>query len=254
MSDTVSTSSETGGAETGDARAHLLHRARNYPYAAPEHSYIYTAEGIRAFDPDARAGRTPVLAIGSNRAPERLKQKFGHDPAHSIPVQRARLHNFDVVFSAHITSYGAVPAMLQVSPGTAVEIWVTWLSDDQLPVMHETELGAANYHYAELAGVKLQMEDGKVERSAFAYISQRGHMVHEGRALALADVPAAGRRYAAATTGEALEHVRARVGAHDHVSDDWIARLVEDPAYRRGVTDTIAADCIAMQHPFRIIE
>lgn len=249
MSDTASTRSEPDA-----ARAHLLHRARNYPYAAPEHSYIYTHEGIRAFDPAERAGRTPVLAIGSNRAPERLAQKFGHDPAHRIPVQRAVLHNFDVVFSAHITGYGAVPAMLQVSPGTAVEIWVTWLDAAQLPIMHETELGAANYHFAELPGVKLVMEDGKLERSVHAYVSQRGHYVHNGRALALADVPARGRRYAEARTADALEHVRARVAAHDHAPDDWVARLVEDPAYRARVTEVIAADCVGLQHPFRIIE
>jgi hypothetical protein len=249
MSDTASTSTDRD-----DPRAHLLHRARNYPYAAPERSYIYTGEGIRAFDPEARAGRTPVLAIGSNRAPERLKQKFGHAAHHEIPVQRARLHHFDVVYSAHITSYGAVPAMLQVSPKTAVEIWVTWLDAEQLEIMHETERGAANYHYAELPGVHLKMEDGKVERSIFAYVSQRGHLVHRGRPLALADVPASNRRYAQATTAEALEHVRERVAAQDHHPDDWVARLVEDSPYRTTVTERISQDAIALQHPFRIID
>jgi hypothetical protein len=250
MSDTASTRSK-GAAR--DPRTDLLHRARTYPYPAPEHSYLYTDQGIRAFEPDARAGRTPVLAIGSNRAPERLRQKFGHADHHMIPVQRARLHHFDVVFSAHITSYGAVPAMLQVSPKTIVEIWVTWLDAEQLEIMHQTELGAANYHFAELSGVRLQMEDGKVETATYAYVSQRGHLMHQGRALALSDVPASGRRYPAATTAQALEHVRARVEADDHPPDDWVARLVDDPTYRAGVTERIATDSIALQHPFRII-
>jgi len=236
------------------ARAHLLHRARNYPYAAPAHSYLYTEDGIRAFDPAARDGRTPVLAIGSNRAPERLKQKFGHAAHHVIPVQRARLHHFDVVYSAHITSYGAAPAMLQASPNTAVEIWVTWLDDEQLAIMHQTERGAANYHYAELPGVKLQMEDGRVERSAYAYVSTRGHYLHRGRALALADVPATGRRFAEARTGDALEHIRARVGASDLDADAFVVKLVDDANYRRGVTERIAEDAVPLQHPFRIIE
>lgn len=248
MSDTASTSSEES------ALAHLLHRARNYPYAAPEHSYLYTEDGIRAFEPEAREGRTPVLAIGSNRAPERLKQKFGHAAHHVIPVQRARLHHFDVVYSAHITNYGAAPAMLQASPNTAVEIWVTWLDDEQLAIMHETERGAANYHYAELPGVKLQMEDGRVERSAYAYVSTRGHYLHQGKPLALADVPATGRRFGQARTGDALEHIRARVGATDLDPDAFVVKLVEDAAYRTQITEQIAEDAIPLQHPFRIIE
>ena len=55
MSDTASTSSEES------ALAHLLHRARNYPYAAPEHSYLYTEDGIRAFEPEARGLRVTGL-------------------------------------------------------------------------------------------------------------------------------------------------------------------------------------------------
>lgn len=254
MSDTASTRPEGGGAGGEDAAlAELLHRAREYPYAAPAHSYIYTADGIRAFDPAACAGRTPVLAVGSNRAPERLYQKFGHAAAHTIPVQRARLDHFDVVYAAHIAGYGAVPAMLQSSPGTRVEIWVTWLDDAQLGIMHETEIGTAHYRYARLPGVRLQMADGTLARTAYAYVSQRGHMLHEGRALALAAVPAERRRFPAASTAEALEIVRHRMGATDHDPDGFVARLVRDPDYRARVTETLSATAVAFQHRYEIL-
>ena len=121
-----------------------LSRARGYPYSIPERSFVYRDRGIGDFDPALLAGRTPVLAIGSNQSPQRLVQKFGHDASHVIPVQRARLADFDVVYSAHIASYGAVPAMLQTCAGAAVHVAVTWLDDTQLEIMHASEITAAN--------------------------------------------------------------------------------------------------------------
>ena len=78
-----------------------LHRARNYPYDFPAHSFTYRDGALGDFEPALTDNRTPVLAIGSNQSPQRLAQKFGHDASHVIPVQRAQLADFDVVFSAH---------------------------------------------------------------------------------------------------------------------------------------------------------
>ena len=110
----------------------IVARARDYPYPIPPESFIYTDDGPQPFTSDSVEGRTPVLAIGSNQSPIRLSQKFGHDARHTIPVQRARLSGFDVVFSAHIAAYGSVPAMLQVSPEATVSIAITWLDEEQL--------------------------------------------------------------------------------------------------------------------------
>ncbi|MCK5621123.1 MAG: hypothetical protein KAJ11_02450, partial [Alphaproteobacteria bacterium] len=87
-----------------------LDRARGYPYAIPEASYVWRAGEVAAFDPAMRKDRTPVLAIGSNQSPRQLTRKFGDEG--EIPVQRARLRDFDIYYSAHITGYGSVPAML----------------------------------------------------------------------------------------------------------------------------------------------
>ena len=61
-----------------EQQADILHRARNYPYTAPTDSYTWENGAERPFKPEDRVGRVPVLAVGSNRAPERLAQKFGH--------------------------------------------------------------------------------------------------------------------------------------------------------------------------------
>jgi hypothetical protein len=116
-------------------RSEILAAARDYPYEIPRRSFVYSKRGLLDFDPGLCDRRTPVLAIGSNQSPARLAQKFGHDAAHVIPVQRATLRNFDVVYSAHISRYGAVPAMLQTSQGASVTVAVTWLDDAQLGIM-----------------------------------------------------------------------------------------------------------------------
>src|SRR3546814_1587568 len=65
--------------ETDDA---LLRPAKGYPYAAPAGSYLYRDGASKplegSLDPDLMAGRVPVIAHGSNRAPEQLHRKFGH--------------------------------------------------------------------------------------------------------------------------------------------------------------------------------
>lgn len=238
--------------EDADAVARRLARARGYPYAIPQQSYVYRDSGPGAFDPDLTRARTPVLAIGSNQSPERLAQKFGHDASHVIPVQRARLEDFDVVYSAHVASYGAIPAMLQVSPGARVAVAVTWLDDTQLEIMHETEIAAANYGFAALEDVRVHLDTGEVEERAFAYVSSRGHLAHDGAPVALAAIACEGRRYPALSTAEMLERVRARV-APDLDADAFVHRLVDDAGYRAEVTRRIAEDAVAFAHPLRML-
>lgn len=235
-------------------RAHLLHRARNYPYEAPHDSYTWDSGVVRAFSPADTAGRTPVLAFGSNRAPERLHQKFAHLGDHLIPVQKAWLNDFDVVYAAHITSYGAVPAMLQRAAGVRVEIAVTWLDEDQLPVMHDSEMAVANYVYARLNDVELSLDGGEVRDHAYCYVGTRGHLLSDRReALSLLAVHGECRSSPGISTGEALELVRARV-APGMGEDEFIFRLVGDHSYRQSITENISADAVPFGYPVEVIE
>ncbi|MEC9185370.1 MAG: hypothetical protein VX930_13935, partial [Pseudomonadota bacterium] len=138
-------------------RASRLARARGYPYPYPGRSYVWQSGDVTDFDLGLTEGRTAVLAVGSNRAPSRLDQKYIGKYEVPIPVQHARLKDFDIVYAAHLTRYGSVPAMLQRAPGTTVELAVTWLDDEQLEIMHATEGG---YYYAEIEGVDLTYDDG----------------------------------------------------------------------------------------------
>lgn len=230
-----------------------LARARDYPYPLPHHSYHWRGGAVFDFDPALTAGRTPVLAVGSNQAPAQLTRKFGHDPAAEIPVQRCHLKNFDTVYSAHIASYGSVPAMLQTAPGATVTLFVNWLSQDQLPVMHETELGAGNYHYGRLDDIELTLEDGGgALQSVHAYISRRGHVMVDGDAVALAVVPAKGRKRPARTTAQMLELAHARL-ASGQTLDGFILRLIDDAPFRCQCVAALAADAGAFSAPYAIV-
>ncbi|MEX2617111.1 MAG: hypothetical protein WD767_13525 [Alphaproteobacteria bacterium] len=234
-------------------RIAALARARDYPYPLPNRSYTWRGGAVHSFDPDLTRGRTPVLAVGSNQAPAQLTRKFGPDPDAVIPVQRCALRDFDVVYSAHVAGYGSVPAMLQSAPGVTVTLFVNWLSEDQLPVMHATELGAENYHYGRLDDIDLTLEEGGgALDSVHGYISRRGHVFHAENAVALARVPATGRQWVAMTTAEMLEKVHARL-APDHALEEFILRLISDTPYRRACIEALSTDSVAFGRHYHIV-
>ncbi len=229
-----------------------LARARGYPYPIPDRSYLWRGGKVHDFDPARTAGRTPVLAVGSNQSPEQLTRKFGSGNGAEIPVQRCHLCDFDVVYSAHIAGYGSVPAMLQAAPGTTVTLFVNWLDHAQLDAMHETELPPGNYHYGRLDGLELILDGGEKWDSAHAYISRRGHVLHSGGAVALAKVAAQGRSGRALDTAQMLTHVHARV-APEQPLDAFILRLIDDRDYRLGVVETLSSDSVAFSANYHVV-
>ena len=225
-----------------------LARAREYPYRIPDGSYLWRGGDVVAFDPAGREDRTPVLAVGSNQSPHQLSRKFGDSG--EIPVQRARLRDFDIYYSAHITGYGSVPAMLQHAPGAQSTLSVNWLDDRQLDMMHDTELYAAKYRYATIEDISLKLDCGTQLDFVHLYVGVNGHLLHDGDAVALAAVPATGRRPKALNTAEMLEVVRERFSPGSD-RDEFVLKLAEDPGFRAACTAAIAADAVPFAHPVR---
>jgi hypothetical protein len=157
------------------------------------------------------------------------------------------------VYSAHISTYGAVPAMLQVSEGSDVDVAVTWLNDIQLEIMTHSEVRAANYAFALIDELELSFEDGGTSPSAYAYVSSRGHLRHDGDAVALSAIACSGRRYPELSTAQALDVVRARV-APELDADAFVLELIADEAYRRGVIKQLAADAVPFAYPFALMD
>lgn len=232
--------------------AERLLRAKSYPFGHPAESYLFRDGGPGPLESlgdirEAVRGRTPVLASGSNAATDQLARKYAAARHAVIPVTRTRLHHFDSVYNAHIAAYGSVPATLFPSPGTVLNTFITWLDDDLLEIMHATEQPGINYHYSRLPGIEAEVEGVGGLDTAYAYISVAGCLTHGDGPVALAEVPAEGRRFPARTQEEMLALVR-DLTAPGMDLDAFILEMVGDAALRRAREKVLAAASRAFAH------
>jgi hypothetical protein len=227
------------GQDAAALKAAALAWARAYPFDPPRRSYRFVDGEMWPLGRLETAGRTPVLALGSNRAPGQLARKYeGFPPGTDIPVVAARLAGFDVVYSSHFARYGSVPARLWPRPGVTVEVGVMWLTGPQLDHLHGTE-GAANYAFGRLEGIGLEVEGYGVLEAIDGYLGKRPPLVKDGEPVALAEIEAHGRTGPALSQPEALELARS-VLAPEAESDAFILEMLADADLRARRSDDLA--------------
>lgn len=233
-----------------EERAARLALARAYPFAFPDHSLLFEGGQARPLDDPAPflGRRTAVLAVGSNQSPEQLARKYAHLPGTVIPLTRVWLDDFDVVYATHVTRYGSIPGNLHPAPGARVRLSITWLDDDQLAVMHATEIAGENYVFARLDGVRLAVDGGLGLDSVHAYVSLHGSFCHRGSAVGLAAVRTENRPHAALSQEEALALLAARAG-HVGDLDDFIHEAIAEPAMRDARTVLLRRDALRFDWP-----
>src|SRR5437588_11460445 len=110
---------------------------RCYPGQIPGYSYLLVRDAVYPLEAGStgsllealgasllRLGvaplehRHPVLFYGSNAAPAQLARKYATSSAgFVVPAVLAVAQGLDVVYSSHVSPYGAVPATLIASPG-----------------------------------------------------------------------------------------------------------------------------------------
>lgn len=240
--------------------------ALDYPFARPTHSYLFVdGDTIPLFESGEDGvdvsllqrgaapmhERTAVLAYGANAAPSRLRHKFAAQaPGTVFPVFKARLHDFDIVYACHFSSYGAIPATPAPCHGTVVEIAVTYLDHRQLSRMHETELSGQSYVFGRLGGLTLEVEEIGTLGSVQSYWARHGYFAPTGSPLALAAITAEGRRFAQAAqeTAQILAGDRLAPGRGLH---DVVAENASDPALRRERSLALRAHAMPFDHPHR---
>lgn len=197
-----------------------------YPYAVPARPFVQ--HGHQTLSPDDvgidPAERTPLLAYGSNGSPEVLARKLSLS-ADPVLVEPAWLHDFDVVYSAHISPYGAVPATLQRSSGTAARVAVLHLTPEQLRLIAVTE---ENYDAIELKDVRCELVTGATRTELSAFLSRHGCLLVDGAEVALAAVLARDRYFAELTEPQVLEHVRSTVCPEERI-ETFVLGNVADP-------------------------
>jgi hypothetical protein len=214
-------------------------RADDYPFPAPLERYVFTGSGEPP--PFSIEGRLPVLALGSNASPLQLRRKFADLPGH-IPVSRAVLFDHVVVYSAHFSSYGAIPATLHQHPGGIAFVALTWLDPEQLARMHESESVGVNYDYVEVADIRLEHDGGGIAVSlpVGAYASRAGPLLHAAMPIRLAETASSGCPLPALTQPAARRFAHRRI-APDLPFDAFISRIVEDQDFLRDMSARLQA-------------
>ncbi|HWN72971.1 MAG TPA: hypothetical protein VNN15_04090 [Solirubrobacterales bacterium] len=192
--------------------AAILERALTYPYAAPECSYLYLDGQAKELPPDGLdlSGRVPLISYGANSAPEALGRKLASLPGVEMPVMRAELEDFDVVYSAHVSPYGAVPATLLESPGARAPVFLIHPTEEQRALLTASE---PNYDLVEVEGIA-------------TYRSKHGCLSVGGSPVALAAVRSQGRTLPELDEPAVLERVRVQL-APELDLEGFIRRCIE---------------------------
>jgi len=177
--------------------AAILARVLDYPYATPEASYLYRDGAALELPPEGAdlTDRSPLLAYGANAAPQALARKLAPLAEVELPVLQSELEGFDVVYSSHVSPYGAVPATLLESPGTIAPVFVLHPTAEQLALLTASE---PNYDLVEVRGVA-------------AYRSKHGPLAIDGSPVALSAVRSIGRTLPELDERAVLGQVRAHL-------------------------------------------
>ena len=220
----------------------LILRALNYPYSYPAYDFVLDNGSTAPLqDRKSLEGRIPVLAIGSNRSPEQLLRKFGDQDF--LPVTCVKLCDYDVVYAAHIASYGSIPAVLARSPGTIVDIAITWLTKLQLQRMHETEAIGINYDYGIADSLKINADYDYNNQNIGCYLGRRGCLNIMGNIIALKEITATKRVFSALSQSEILKEIWLQEQKEIQF-EAWLKGLIENKEARQSTATTFERTAI----------
>lgn len=185
------------------------------------------AQGL-AIDGSREPLRYPLLSFGSNAAPSRLIAKLEHLPAnqHEATVVTGELHDFDVGVSAHPAMYGAFPATIFPSPGTAVRAAVLWLTLEQLTAIAWTEM---SYFFGRLDGIAFTADfEAPPIDSVLLFVSRLGAHCVDGEIAAMEAIAARDRKAPAFTQEQMLTRLAQAAFGSEATAEDVVRRLFDD--------------------------
>ena len=241
--------------------AAALERALGYPWARPPGSYRLADAGVDLLEDmgagerervlarftSGSSGRSPLLAIGSNAAPETLGRKFAHFPEEedrAVLALTGRLHDFDVGPSAHLALYGSMPATLLPSPGTAVCTTVLWVTPAQFTQLAWSEL---NYRLGKLR-TRFEVDEGEGRfDEVLVFVSRFGTFRVDERPVALAAIEADGRTVEALTQERLLNAAAALALGPAAGAETLVRAIFEDTS---AIAPKIAATVNRTSLPF----
>jgi hypothetical protein len=219
-----------------------LERAVGYPWERPPGSYelrdgealllssLPEAEREQMIDRyrDPAAARTPLLAIGSNAAPEALERKLAHFERaedRALLALTGWLRGFDVGPAATVALYGSMPATVFPSEGTEVAATVLWVTAAQFTQLTWSEV---TYWLGRLRAPFAVEEAAVGFDEVLVFVSRFGCFCPEGEPVALAAVPARGRTALPLTQEELLGVAAALALGPGSTPEDLVRACCED--------------------------
>lgn len=151
-----------------------------YPGAWPAESALLDGNRMLPLDRFVFEDRLPVLSVGSNACPAQLVHKMAErGVACRIPMVKARVTGIGIGVSAHVSLLGYLSASPFHSPGSTVELFLTWLDEAQLAVVDASEgvdSPTGNFQRAVLpaADFRVELESGRVLDHAWIYVNRWG--------------------------------------------------------------------------------
>ena len=224
-------------------------RALGYPYARPAGSFLFSGGKAKDLPPEMDfRDRVPVLACGSNAAPAQLRRKYGASADHRIPVTAARLQDICCSYSAHFSSYGSVAAALHTAPGAISDVHITWLNEQELARMHETEAIGQNYRYVKIDGIDLHCAVHGAVQTIHAYVSLRGSLLLDGSPVTLGGIDCRNACYP--VMGQQAIQSRLRDSLAPGMDlYDFIRQNITDANIRTDRTARLARQAQVFDHP-----
>lgn len=222
--------------------AALFEQAVGYPWTRPAGSYRLTSGSVELLEDltggerervlaefaSEGSGRLPVLAIGSNAAPEALERKFAHfaeEEDRAVLALTGRLHDFDVGVGAQPTIYGSMPATLFPSPGTAVCATLLWVTPRQFTQLTWSEL---TYWLGKLR-TRFEADEGDEHfDEVLAFVSRFGAFCVDERPVALAPIQASGRTAEALTQEQLLDAAAVLAIGPEAKAETLVRAIFED--------------------------
>ena len=243
----------------------IIWKAKNYPYDVPNHSFIFVNGSILKvidFNPDSvtdsivlidgenqelgeylyskgiysiqnLSNRTPLLTYGANASCRKLRNYFSNLTQNIvIPVIKAHLFDFDVVYSAHFSPYSSIPAALQYSPKTTVDIFVTYLTDSQLKHMNKTESLGINYSLGRLLDIQIVLENNIILNEVLSYFTIHGCLFVTDSHISLSTIAAKNRKFPQMDELEVLKLVKNKLDKNKEL-DTFIIENIYDEKIKK---------------------
>jgi hypothetical protein len=208
-------------------------RAIAYPWERPVDSFWMEDGAVRLLGGEDRpaAGREqryPLVTFGSNGSPGVLAAKLsvlGEDER-DVLVLTGELHGYDVVPSAHIAVYGALPATIIPAPGVAVRAGLLMATAAQFEALTRTEF---NYKVARIGGSPFRPDlDLPGPAAVLVYVSRQGSFSVDGEDVALAAVPANGRSIRALDQADLIDAAASLALGARASGSELVKRTIED--------------------------